>query len=107
MPTSIAPARLALGHAILPALPPALERELPAQGPGLLREIGFAAGEALYQGFVGSVAERYGVEPPQGLDARFLGEALAGYFRDEGWGSVATDQLAPEILAFDSPDWVE
>lgn len=107
MPTALSVPRLALGRATLVQLRTVLERELAAQAPTLLREIGFAAGQAAYDGFVESVAARYGVESPQGLDARYLSEALAGYFRDEGWGTVTTESLAPGVLAMDSPDWAE
>jgi predicted hydrocarbon binding protein len=107
MSTTIAPVRLALGPAVLHQLRNVLERELPAQSPNLLREVGFGAGEAQYQGFVALVAERYGVETPQSLDLRYLGEALAAHFREQGWGSVTAESIAPGVLAFDSPDWVE
>ena len=107
MPTAISVPRLALGRATLEQLAQVLERELPEEAAGLLREIGFAAGEAAYEGFVESVTTRYGVETPQGLDARFLGDALAGFFREEGWGTVTSDRVAPGVLAMDSPDWAE
>lgn len=107
MTTTAASPRLALGRATLRQLTTVLERETPAQAAALLREIGFAAGQAAYEGFVESIATRYGVETPQGLDARYLGEALAGYFREEGWGTVAGETLAPGLLALDAPDWAE
>ncbi|MGE0443467.1 MAG: V4R domain-containing protein [Gemmatimonadales bacterium] len=107
MATTTAVSRLAVGRAALDQLRQVLERETPDRAAGLIREIGFAAGEALYDGFVDSVSERYGVETPQGLDSRYLGEALAGYFREQGWGSVATDNAAPSVLAVDSADWAE
>jgi hypothetical protein len=107
MPTTTTQSRLAVGQALLPELHRVLERELPETAPGVIREIGFAAGESLYRGFVDSVSSRYGVETPQALDVRFLGEALAGYCRDEGWGSVTAETLAPGLLGFDSPDWAE
>jgi predicted hydrocarbon binding protein len=101
------PPRLALGRPTLEQIRAVLERELPERAPALLREIGFSAGLALYDGFVESVAQRYAVEAPQSLDARYLGEALGGFFREEGWGSAAIEQLAPGLLGFDSPDWAE
>jgi hypothetical protein len=107
MPTALSVPRLALGRATLTQLRGVLEREVPDQADALLREVGFAAGQAAHDGFVESVSQRYGVETPQGLDTRFLGDALAGFFRDEGWGTVTTDLLAPGVLALDSPDWAE
>ncbi|MBM4188958.1 MAG: hypothetical protein FJ206_16785 [Gemmatimonadetes bacterium] len=104
--TNAAP-RLAIGRATLDQFRVVLEREAPAQAAGLLREVGFSAGATTYEGFVESVAGRFGVETPQGLDARYLGEALAGFFREQGWGSCAAESIGPGLLAFDCPDWAE
>jgi predicted hydrocarbon binding protein len=99
--------RLSLGKPTLDQLRLVLEREVPSQAAGLLREIGFSAGESLYEGLVDSVAQRFGVETPQALDSRYLGEALSGYFREAGWGHCASETVASGLLALDSPDWVE
>lgn len=107
MPTTLAEPRLGLGRAALHRIREILERELPDESDALLREIGFAAGPATYEGFVAYVAERYGVDSPQLLDARFLSDALAGFLRDEGWGTLSVDTLAPGILALDSTDLAE
>lgn len=104
--TSAAP-RLAIGRATLDQMRLVLEREVPAQAAGLLREVGFSAGAATYEAFVESVAGRFGVETPQALDARYLGESVGGFFREEGWGSVTAESIAPGLLAFDSSDWAE
>jgi len=107
MATTHMPPRLNLGRATLDQVRSVLERELPQQAAGLLREIGFAAGEACFEGFVASVAERYGVETPQALDARYLSEAVGAYLREEGWGTAALETRAPGLVALDSPDWIE
>jgi predicted hydrocarbon binding protein len=107
MPSTLTPPRLALGTATLDQLRIVLERELPDQAATLIREIGFSAGAAAYEGFVESVSQRYGIETPQALDTRYLGEALAGFFREAGWGSAVVDTVAPGLLALDSPDWTE
>jgi predicted hydrocarbon binding protein len=99
--------RLNFGRATLDQLRVVLERETPSQAAGLLREIGFSAGEALYEGFVESVAGRFGVETPQALDSRYLGDALAGHLREAGWGTVSTETVAPGLWAVDSSDWTE
>lgn len=107
MPTALFPNRLALGRATLEQLRLVLERETPAHAASLIREIGFSAGETLYEGLVESVSERFGVETPQALDSRYLGDALAGYFREAGWGAVSVDTVARGLLALDSADWAE
>lgn len=99
--------RLSFGRATLEHLRSVLERETPTQAANLLREIGFSAGEALYEGMVESVAERYGVETPQALDHRYLGDSLSGFFRESGWGTVSLEPVAAGLVALDSPDWTE
>jgi len=47
------------------------------------------------------------VQTPQSLDARYLGDGLARFFRDEGWGTVGVEALANGLLAVDSADWSE
>jgi len=105
--TITADSRLAGGRAVLEQTRVVLERELPDRAAVLLREIGFSAGLPVYDGLVRSVVARYGVETPQALDARYLGEALAGFLRDDGWGTVSVESLAEGLLAVDSTDWSE
>lgn len=99
--------RLALGQGTLAQLKAVLERDCPEQAPALLREIGFGAGEGAYDRFVERVADRYGVETPQSLDTRYLSDALGGFLREEGWGSVTVATVAPGVVALDSSDWTE
>jgi predicted hydrocarbon binding protein len=84
-----------------------LERETGPQAALLLREIGFATGEALYEAFEAWVREYYNVAAPSALDSAFLGEALSGFFGEAGWGSVTMTQLTPSVLALDMRDWAE
>jgi predicted hydrocarbon binding protein len=84
-----------------------LERETGAQAALLLREVGFATGEAAYEAFESWVREHYHADSPRALDSSYLGEALAGYFADAGWGSVTLSEIAPSVLGLDAPDWAE
>ncbi|NOT07201.1 MAG: hypothetical protein HOP28_03255 [Gemmatimonadales bacterium] len=84
-----------------------LERETGAQAPLLLREIGFATGQALFEGFEAFVAERYHVASPRSLDSSYLAEALSAFLGESGWGSVEMTQLTPSVLALDMRDWAE
>lgn len=96
-----------IGKRALHQLRVALERETGPQATLVLREAGFAGGEALYHAFTQWTNERYGLGSPQDLDVKFLTEALSGFFKDSGWGDVATTNLSSSIMAFDSPDWAE
>lgn len=98
---------LLVGKRALHQLRAVLERETGSRAPILLREIGFAAGEAWHRRFEAWVRERYGVESARELDAAFLGDALDGCFVAQGWGPVRLSEAAPQVLALDSADWGE
>lgn len=84
-----------------------LERETGPQAALLLREIGFATGEALYEAFEAWVREYYAVAGPGDLDAVYLGEALSGFFGEAGWGSASMTHLTPTVIALDMQGWAE
>lgn len=84
-----------------------LERETGAQAALLLREVGFSTGEALYEGLESWTRAQYHVDSPRELDSAFLGEALAGYFAEAGWGEVRLSELTPTVMALDGSDWAE
>ena len=84
-----------------------LEREAGAKAPLLLREIGFANGEAIHEAFERWCRTSYHVESAGALDAGFLGEALAGLLAETGWGTVSLTELAGGVLALDASSWAE
>jgi len=98
---------LLIGKRTIHQMRTVLERECGSKAALLLREIGFAAGEALYERFEQWVREHYRVEPARGLDAALLGEALHGFFESVGWGSVTIGELAPQVLTLDAAPWSE
>ncbi len=98
---------LLIGKRALHQMRAVLERECGSKAPLLLREIGFAAGEALHQGFEQWAREHYQVESVPELDNAFLGEALHGFFESIGWGSVQLGELIPQVVAFDASAWGE
>ncbi|HEV8358362.1 MAG TPA: V4R domain-containing protein [Gemmatimonadales bacterium] len=100
-------AGVTMGKRTLHQLRAVLERETGAEAPILLREIGFATGGALYEGYEAWVALHCRVPSPRALDTRFLAESLSGYFRDAGWGPVEVSELAPSVLALDMAEWAE
>ena len=96
-----------VGKRALHHLRAVLERETGAQAALLLREIGFATGEAVYEAFEAWCRERYRVDSPGELDSTFLAEALSGFFGEAGWGSATVSELAPAVLALDTYQWAE
>ena len=84
-----------------------LERETGAQAALLLREVGFATGEATYETFEAWVREHYHADSARALDSAFLGEALSGFFAETGWGSVTLSEVAPNVLSLDAAGWAE
>lgn len=96
----------AIARRALHQLRAALERDLGVQAASYLQEAGFAAGESAHDAFGAWVVDRYGISEPGGLDARWLGEALSGFFMHSGWGTLDVRQLGP-VLALDSEDWAE
>jgi hypothetical protein len=100
-------AGVTIGRRSLQQLHAVLERQAGAEAALLLREIGFATGGDLFEGFERWVSERFHVTGPRELDSRFLAEALSGYFAGAGWGPMAVSELTPSILALDMAEWAE
>jgi predicted hydrocarbon binding protein len=107
MMTTVLGTELQIGRLALQQMRLVLERETGPRASHLLREIGFASGEALARGFEAMVRENYNVNSADELDATYLGEALNRLFTETGWGSVNLTELVPQVLALDSPDWAE
>ena len=98
-------AGVTIGRRSLQQLHAVLDRQAGAEAALLLREIGFATGGELFEGFERWVAERFHVAGPRELDSRFLSEALSGFFAGTGWGEVAVSELTPSVLALDMAEW--
>jgi uncharacterized protein len=100
-------AGVTIGRRSLRQLHAVLEREAGGEAALLLREIGFATGGELFEGFERSVTEHYHVAGPRQLDSKFLAEALSDYFSKAGWGPVAVSELTASVLALDMAEWAE
>lgn len=96
-----------VGKRALHQLRTVFERETGAQAALLLREVGFATGEALYEALEQWTREHYQVDSPRALDGAYLGEALSGFFTDAGWGMVTVSDLTPSVMSVDAPGWAE
>ena len=98
---------VALGRRALHQLRASLERDAGLQTATYLQEAGFAGGEEIFNAFAAWLSAAYGIDHPGKLDVRHLGNMLAAFFRDSGWGSLTVTPLSPSVLALDSPDWSE
>ena len=107
MTTATTTAGVTVGRRALHQMRAVLERETGVQAALLLREVGFATGEALYEGFDNWARTHYHVDSPRALDTAYLGEALAGFFAEAGWGTVTLTEVTPTVLGLDAPDWAE
>jgi predicted hydrocarbon binding protein len=96
-----------VGKRALHQLRAVLERETGAQAALLLREVGFATGEALYEGLESWTRIHYHVDTPRALDSSYLAEALAGFFAEAGCGAVTLREITPTVLGLEAPDWAE
>jgi len=96
-----------LGRRSLHQLRAALERSLGVQAAPLLQEAGFASGEAMTGALQEFVKARYGVDRMQDLDAGYFGEALSGFFSEQGWGELTVSPMGELVLLVDSSNWAE
>ena len=96
-----------IGRKALHASRRTLTRDLGDGAPAALQEIGYAAGEELYERFCSWLPEYTGISDPAELDASALGEVLSVYFESLGWGTLSLEHIGSGGLALDSEDWAE
>jgi len=96
-----------VGRRALHQMRTVFERETGVQAALLLREVGFATGEALYESLERWTREHYQVDTPRALDSAYFGQALAGFFSAAGWGTVTLSEITPSVLGLDAMDWAE
>jgi len=96
-----------LGSPALIHLRRSLERVSGAHAATLLREAGFASGEAMYRALCARVTAHYGLHRPQDLDAHHLALALREFWTATGWGTAGLTTLGPGVMALDAREWAE
>ncbi|MFQ6046233.1 MAG: V4R domain-containing protein [Gemmatimonadales bacterium] len=96
-----------IGRNALHASRRALTRDLGAGAPEVLQEIGYTAGEELYDRFCAWLPDFAGLSDPADLDAAVMGEVLSAFFESIGWGTLSVEHLGSAGLALDSADWAE
>jgi len=104
---SVAADGLTIGRGALRQLHVTLLRDAPEAALSILQEIGFAAGEGVYQAFCAWLPAETGVGRPDELDAGRLNDVLSAFFRHTGWGAVSVAPLGNAALVVDSSDWAE
>jgi hypothetical protein len=78
----------------------------PAVPVDVVRDAGFAAGEALFDHFSAWLADRHEHGPDDLLDERFP-ILLREYFFETGWGLVQLSQLGEAVMVLDGHNWGE
>ena len=95
---------LALPAAAFTALRHTLITELGAQrAAGVLRQAGYAAGDALFR----ALAQPRAATPLAELPATEFWRRLTQLFATRGWGTLTHAPLHPGVAALDSVDWGE
>ena len=98
---------LTIGRGALRQLHHSLLRDAADQAVAILQEVGFAAGEGVYQSFCAWLPVQTGASRPEDLDAGQMSEVLSAFFQAHGWGTVTVGPLGRAALALDTEDWVE
>ncbi len=71
-----------------------------------VRDAGYHAGAALYDGFDEWLSSRGEAAPETITDARF-GRLLSEYLMGAGWGHITLTALSEAVMALDADDWTE
>ena len=101
-----APELVAIPRATLATLREVLARDAGADAAARLQEAGFAGGEALFEAFERSLAER-GEGEPEGLAVGRFERLASDFFRERGWGTLTVGALNDAVVTLDSSDWWE
>ncbi|MEP6691293.1 MAG: V4R domain-containing protein [Gemmatimonadaceae bacterium] len=100
---------LAVSRTALSALRTAMLRDGGPETAGVLREAGYAGGEAVWSSFVGWLASN-GHHDPADLSLEELEARASEYFSDAGWGALSIGTLGTQdgaVMTVDSVDWGE
>jgi len=98
---------LTVGRGALQQLHRSLLRDAADAAIPILQEVGFAAGEGIYQAFCAWLPREGGVAHPADLDAGRLNDVLSSFFQTIGWGAVSVAPFGNAALVVDSMDWAE
>ena len=98
---------VAIPVAFLTALRRAVQDSRAAPGLGdCVRDAGYHAGEALFDGFGVWLALR-GESTPRVLPDDRFGPLLSDFLETAGWGRITLSPLSPTVLALDAAVWSE
>src|SRR5437879_9318424 len=80
---------LTIGRGALQQFHRSLLRDAADAAIPILQEVGFAAGEGIYQAFCAWLPPEGGLAHPGDLDAGRLNDVLSTFFQAIGWGAVS------------------
>jgi predicted hydrocarbon binding protein len=99
---------LGIGSNALRAIRATLSQDLGDDtGAMRLQEMGYAAGEEVYQSFLEWLPSYTGVSDPGDLDAAKLTEVMSAFLGELGWGTVTVERTGRKGLTVSSPNWAE
>jgi len=98
---------LTIGRTALRQLRVSLLRDASDHAVPILQEVGFAAGEGVFDAFRAWLPGETGVAQPGDLDAGRFNDVLGAFFQAIGWGSMTVAPLGNAALVVDSSDWAE
>ncbi|MBV9773633.1 MAG: hypothetical protein JO040_06765 [Gemmatimonadetes bacterium] len=106
--TAIGAQLVRLPAPFLPAMLRALAHgRSPMDAATLLRQMGYETGEAFHAALEEWLAGRGPAGSSDSLGADEFWDAFAGFWAENGWGTVRHVQLHPGIGALDCTDWIE
>src|SRR4029077_11275356 len=92
---------LTIGRAALRQLRVSLLRDAPDHAVPILQEVGFAAGEGVFDAFCAWLPGGTGVAHPDDLDAGRFNDVLGAFFQAIVWTSITVPPPANTPLAVD------
>ena len=83
----------------------ALIEDLGEAGEARLQEIGYAAGEEVFQRFCEWLPGFSGVADPGDLDSAAFSEVLSAFYQSLGWGPMTFERMGKSGIAITSTSW--
>lgn len=96
-----------IGVKALHTIRQALIEDLGEAGEARLQEIGYAAGEEIFQRFCQWLPEFAGIADPGDLDSTRFSQVLSAFFQSLGWGPMKFERMGKSGITITSTSWAE